>query len=104
MAEYSIDLIPEVSDVDLAFSTQGTNKDLLAIAKSHGFYNGDSKWNKAFSSLFFGGGRIETSRKIPEDDKQKMIRYFKSLASSFQPKHEEKEAVCALLLMWLAGE
>jgi len=96
-----IELIPEVKDVDLVFSTQETNKKLLAIAREKGFYNGDTKYNKMFSSLFFGGGKIYCKKSLKDEDKSKLLRYIKSLASSFQPKHEEKEAVCALPLSWL---
>lgn len=96
-----IELIPEVKDVDLAFSTQKTNKKLLEIAREKGFYNGDTKYNKMFSSLFFGGGKIECKKSVSDENKSKVLRYFKALASSFEPKHEEKEAVCALLLSWI---
>lgn len=96
-----LELIPEVKDVDLAFSTQRTNKALLDLAKKEGFYNGKTKFNDMFSSLFFSGGKINTKKDIDEKSKAKVLRYFKSLASSFEPKHEEKEAVCALLLSWV---
>lgn len=96
-----LELIPEVKDVDLAFSTQKTNKYLLDIAKKEGFYNGKSKFNDMFSELFFSGGKINVKSEIDENVKTKVIRYFRSLASSFEPRHEEKEAVCALLLSWV---
>ena len=97
----NIDLIPEVKDVDLVFATAKTDPKLLAIAREKGFYNGDTKYNKMFSNLFFSGGKIESRTKISDEHKNKIIRYFKALAGSFAPKHEEKEAVCALLLSWL---
>lgn len=96
-----IELIPEIKDVDLAFSTQKTNKKLLSLAKESGFYNGNTKYNDMFSSLFFRGGKINCNKKLDEESKVKLLRYFKALASSFDPKHEEKEAVCALILSWL---
>lgn len=97
----NIDLIPEVKDVDLAFSTQRTNRALLDLAKKEGFYNGNTRFNDMFSSLFYGGGKINTKPGVDEKSKSKLLRYFRSLASSFEPKHEEKEAVCALLLSWI---
>lgn len=97
----NIDLIPEVKDVDLAFPTAKADPKLLAMAREQGFYNGDTKYNSMFSNLFFRGGKIETKAKISDEHKSKIIRYFKVLSGSFAPKHEEKEAVCALLLSWL---
>lgn len=96
-----LELIPEVKDIDLAFSTQKTNKKLLAIARENGFYSGDTKYNKMFSALFFGGGKIDCKKSVDDEAKSKILRYFKALAASFEPKHEEKEAVCALLLSWV---
>jgi len=97
-----LELIPDIkSDVEIAFSTQRTNPKLLAIARENGFYNGKTKFNKMFSDLFFSGGKISAKAGIDDAVKTKILRYFKALASSYEPKHEEKEAVCALLLSWL---
>ena len=97
----NIELVPDVTDIDLAFPTVKADKKLLAMAREQGFCNGDTKYNKMFSNLFFTGGKIESKAKISDESKVKIIRYFKALAGSFAPKHEEKEAVCALLLSWL---
>jgi len=35
-----------------------TNKELLAEAKSRGFYSGNTPYNDLFSKLFFNGGTI----------------------------------------------
>lgn len=98
----NLDLIPEIkNDLDVAFSTQRTNPNLLALARDKGFYNGKTKYNDMFSDLFFSGGKINVKSGISEPEKIKILRYFKAIASSFEPKYEEKEAVCALLLSWV---
>ena len=48
---------PEVNG--LAFSIFKTDKALLAEAKERGFYNGNTHYNKLFSKLFFGGGKVK---------------------------------------------
>ncbi len=75
-----------------------TNKKLLAEAKARGFYGGNTPHNMLFSSLFFGGGKLVFKKGLPEEFRVNATIYFKALAQSFEPKHEEKEAVCALLL------
>jgi hypothetical protein len=95
-------LIPEVKDVDIAFSTLKTDPKLLEIAKERGFYNGYTEHNKKFSDLFYTGGRIECNPKLPEDTKIRLLRYLKAFMSTFDCKHEEKDAVCALILSELA--
>jgi hypothetical protein len=68
------------------------------LVREKGFYSGSTKYNDMFSSLFFSGGKIEVKKTVSDQDKEKGLRYFKALASSFSPKHEEKEAICALIL------
>jgi len=94
---------PEVRDVDLAFPTIKTDKNLLMEAKSRGFYNGHTPFNKLFSTLFFNGGRIDIKNDIPEDFKEAALRYLKAFMGSWEPKHEEKEAICALILSEIAN-
>lgn len=97
-----LELVPEIkSDAEIVFSVQKTNLKLLEIAKENGFYNGRTKYNDMFSDLFFCGGKINVKSGVDETAKTKILRYFKALAASFEPKHEEKEAVCALLLSWV---
>lgn len=89
---------PEVTGVDMAFSTFKTDKELLAEAKERGFYNGRTPYNKLFSSLFYSGGKVKFKKGVDEEFKSKVWKYCRSFMSSWEPKHEEKEAICALLM------
>lgn len=89
---------PEVNDVDLAFSTFGTIPELLNEAKERGFYNGNTEYNQLFSELFFSGGKIEFKKDVDEEFKSKAWPYCRSFMGSFEPKHEEKDAICAMLM------
>jgi len=77
---------------------QITDKKLLAEAEAKGFYNGHTPYNDLFSSLFFGGGKLNFKPDLDEGFKSKAVPYLKSFMQSFEPKHEEKEAISALLL------
>ena len=93
---------PKVSDAEIVFSTQLTIPALLKEAKKRGFYAGDTPYNKLFSQLFFYGGKLKFKKDLPEDFVASAMRYMKSFMCSFEPKHEEKEAICAMLLSELA--
>jgi hypothetical protein len=89
---------PEITRVDMVFPTVKTNKDLLEEAKSRGFYNGHTPYNDLFSQLFFNGGRIVWKKDVDEQLKQKAWPYCRSFMGSWEPRHEEKEAICALIM------
>jgi len=75
-----------------------TNKELLDDAIAKGFYNGKTKFNKMFSDLFYDGGQLPLKKDLPEKFKKDCVAYLKSFMQSFEPKHEEKDAISALLL------
>lgn len=89
---------PELNGIDLAFSTLKTDKTLLEEAKERGFYNGRGEYNTLFSKLFFSGGQITFKENLDPDFKTKAWTYTRAFMRSFEPKHEEKEAICAMLL------
>ena len=89
---------PEISGLDMAFSTLRTDKKLLAEAKERGFYNGNTPYNDLFSKLFFTGGKVIFKKKVDKDFRKKAWVYCRSLMGSYEPKHEEKEAICAMLM------
>ena len=89
---------PNVTGVDIAFSTFDTIPELLEEAKARGFYNGHTKYNNLFSSLFFSGGEVKFKSGLDDDFKKRAWAYCRSLMSSFSPRHEDKEAVCAMLM------
>ncbi len=89
---------PKMDAVDMAFSTLRTIPELLAEAKARNFYNGRTKYNDLFASLFYKGGKVEFKKDVPEEFKKSAWPYVRAFMGSFEPKHEEKEAICALLL------
>ena len=82
----------------VSFSDLSTDVELLKEAKDKGFYNGDTKYNILFNELFFEGGQLNFKKDIDPIFKKDITRYLRSLIGSFAPPHEEKEAICALLL------
>jgi hypothetical protein len=88
---------PELTALDMVFSTLKTDAELLAEARKRGFYNGYTKFNDLFSKLFFSGGKLNLKEDLDENFKMKAVPYLKAFMMSFEPKHEEKEAICAML-------
>ena len=89
---------PKVTGLDMAFSTFNTDKELLKEAEKRGFYNGHTPYNDLFSKLFFSGGTVKFKEKIDNEFKNKAWAYCRSFMGSFAPKHEEKEAICAMIM------
>lgn len=95
-------LFPTLTGFDIAFSSVKTDPVLLAEAKARGFYCKRTPHNDMFSKLFFCGGKVNFKKNIPEEIRQKIWAYLRALMGSFEPSHEDKEAVCALLLSEIA--
>jgi hypothetical protein len=93
---------PRLTGLDVAFSTLRTDRALLNEATRRGFYNGCTPYNQLFSSLFFSGGKVEFKKDVPDDFRASAWAYMRAFMGSFEPKHEEKEAICAMLLSELA--
>jgi len=72
--------------------------ELLEEAKERKFYDGNTEYNDLFNKLFFSGGEIEFQKKVDEDFKAKAWPFCRAVMGSWDPKHEHKEAVCALLM------
>lgn len=72
--------------------------ELLIEARERGFDGGYTEYNDLFSSLFFSGGKIEFQKKLDEDFKNRAWTFCRGYMGSWDPKHEHKEAVCALLM------
>ena len=89
---------PQLTAVDIAFATIGADLVLLTEAKARGFYCKDTPYNELFSQMFFKGGKLNLKKDLPEDFRKAAVPYLKALAGSFTPSHEDKEAICALLL------
>jgi len=56
------------------------------------------KDDELFSSLFFGGGKVQFKKDLQLAFKESAWPYTRALMGSFEPSHQEKEAVCAMLL------
>lgn len=89
---------PIVTSVDAAFPTYGAIPELLNEAKSRGFYSGRTPYNKLFSTLFYNGGKVEFKKDVDHEYVLRAWSYCRCLMSSWTPKHEDKEAICALIM------
>ena len=110
MAEYDDRLslaaypFPEINRGDMVFATVETDPILLEEAKKRGFYMKDTPANRMFNELFNNGGRLICKVEIDPDYLKRAMSYLKALMRSVASRHEEKEAVCAMLLDELALE
>ena len=98
---------PKVSGANLAFPIFDAPEPLLKEAKNRGFYYGNTKSNDLFSRWFFSGlkaGEVKVREELDKKEVDNALLFAMSLMGSFKPKHEEKEAVCALIfsetLLW----
>jgi len=89
---------PEVSESGRIFSTEKIPSDLFEEAKRRGFYNGHTPYNRLFSQLFFNGGNLLFKKDLDDNLKSKAWPYCRTIMASLEPKHEVKEAVCAMLM------
>jgi hypothetical protein len=89
---------PKTTGIDIVFPTFNTDKELLAEAKKRGFYNGQTPYNNLFSELFFNGGKVVFKKDVNEDFKKAAWSYCRSFMGSWAPKHEEKAAICAMIM------
>jgi hypothetical protein len=64
------------------------------------YLRGRSKGGKVFSELFFNGGKLEDhGLKLKSDvNSSEFYSTLRALMSSFEPKHEIKEATCGWLI------
>lgn len=89
---------PEVTGADMLFPSFKADKELLEEAKERGFYNGNTPYNRLFSTLFFNGGKVKFKKKVDEEYQKRAWAYCRAFMGSWKPKHEEKEAICALIM------
>lgn len=89
---------PTVTDAQMAIGHGDTNQTLLKEAQARGFDKSSNPYNQLFNTLFFKGGRLNFKNDLDQKYKNKVLRYLTAYMRSFSPRHEHKEAVCALLL------
>lgn len=84
---------------DMAFSNVRHAEAVARGGKETGFYNGHTPANKLFSAWFFKGLDRTPNFKPGIDKKkaQRAMNWAVCYMRSFAPKHEHKEAVCALI-------
>ena len=94
---------PEIQRVEEVFSTLKADPALLEEARLCGCKIGHTKSNQMFGRLF-GGGRIVIKPEADTEFVRRVIPYLKALLSSYALKHEEKEAICAMILDEIADD
>lgn len=79
--------------------------DLLQEAKDRGFHpkkgGGHTPYNDLFSGIFYGRYRdkyLLFKKGIDMEFIKAAFEYYHRLRSSYLPKHEDKEAICAMIL------
>jgi hypothetical protein len=89
---------PEVTGVDVAFPTFDTIPELLKEAQKRGFDDHYNPYCKLFSNLFFNGGKVQFKPDVDTEYVKKVWTYCRSFMGSWSPKHEHKQAICAMLM------
>lgn len=92
---------PVVTDMQMALGHGNTNPVLLREAKEQGFNISSNPYNKLFNQLFFKGGKLNFRNDLDSTHKEKALRYLTAFMRSFEPRHEDKEAIGALILSTL---
>ena len=84
---------PDVTGLDMAFSTFNTTKELVEEAEKRN----PEKGMKKFSELFYSGGKFELKKDVEGTWKENAFLYARALMSSWSPKHEHKELVVGMI-------
>lgn len=87
-----------INGLDMVFSTYNTIPELLEEAKERGFLYGHTPYNDLFSQLFFNGGKVKFKEGIEPAKQNEIWKYVRTFMGSWEPKHEHKDAICAMLL------
>ena len=100
MPEY-IESFPKVNDLDMAFG--GYDKEWFreTLGKTEGI---ERNWTRLASELFFNGGKVPVNKNLDKEYVSSGLRMLRSIIGSFEPRHEEKEIVCGLILKSICDE
>ncbi len=90
LSEYKF---PDVTTLDMAFPTLNTTKELVQEAEKRTLTKGRAK----FIELFYTGGETKVKKDVKGTWKEGAYLYARALMGSWSPKHEHKEAVCAMI-------
>ncbi len=88
---------PEITDADMAFGGYPEDwfKKTLSTAKAKGFGMNNCKRT---SELFYKGGKFNLNKGLDEKYLTEGVRILKCIIGSFNPKHEDKMAICEYIL------
>lgn len=109
-AQKIIDGYKDISDPEMAFGTTKLLAKPSEVPEELDF-RGRSKWNKLFSDMFFSG--ITELDVVPKGgvDVAAALKCIKAHMTSWESKHEEKEAGVAFMMSvlfedvtWTAGK
>jgi len=90
--------IPETKKVDLAFGVDMNKVPRYEdIPEEFKRSSSNNKWCKLFSAWFYCGLKSLELTPKPGVDKDKALKFIRSIMASFAPQHEHKEAACAFL-------
>jgi len=92
-----LDGYQDISDAELVFGTTKLLPKRSEVPEEFDFM-GSSKWNKLFTDIFFVG--LEDLDVTPKEgvDADAALLCIKAHMSSWEPKHEEKEAGVAYMM------
>jgi len=89
---------PELSEMEILFSTIDTDPVLLEEARRRGFYRRKTEAGRLFRQVLDYGGKMVYK---PDTDRaylDRAVPYLLALMRSITPRHEDKEAVCSMLI------
>lgn len=89
---------PDVTVADAAFPTFDTIPELLKEAISREFHRNYNPYNELFSELFFNGGTVQFKPDVDPEYQNRVWSYCRSFMGSWAPKHQDKAAICAMLM------
>lgn len=84
---------PELSEMEILFSTIDTDPVLLEEARRRGFYRRKTEAGRLFHQVLDYGGKM-----VYKPDTDRAVPYLLALMRSITPRHEDKEAVCSMLI------
>ena len=93
---------PEVSDVDIAFG--GYDKKWFKKTRAIEYKQEDIEYEEIAIKLLLNGGTIPINTNLPKEYVSLGLRVLKAILGSFEPKNEDKEKVCGLILKSLCKE
>lgn len=94
----------EVDDLTVMFGANIPGFDKVIKACPPEFRQYRNRWTHLANSIFFGGADMSAWKWREPALKAKQVRYLKAWLGSFDPRHEDKEAVCGWLLSLMLVE